>query len=326
MRLSIYTTAIAAAIITGAFAAPARADDASVSAAAGTAGCSKPHPFPSVPRYRSIASGGRSRSYSLHLPSNFSENTPYPVVLGFHGSSSIGLFFEVDTKLSESRFSANKIMVYPNGVGGAWAGANYSEISVDEDLQFVSDLLDDLRAEYCVDESRIYATGMSNGGGFVNTIACSAAGAAFAAFAAASGSFYTDSGGAASAACAPARAPLPLLEIHGAADASVRYAGGAGEGGALPPVAEWLARWAARNACGDGAPASVDLSFGGKVRRERWTCGGAEGVVEHWRVEDMGHCWASTEINFSQIAAGEGPTYIQASRIIMDFFDRFAKP
>lgn len=40
----------------------------------------------------------------------------------------------------------------------------------------------------------------------------------------------------------------------------------------------------------------------------------------------VGHCWASTEINFSQISVPQGPTHIQASQIIMDFFDQFTKP
>jgi poly(3-hydroxybutyrate) depolymerase len=50
-------------------------------------------------------------------------------------------------------------MVYPNGVDGAWAGPKYAKTSVAEDLQFVSDLLADLRSNYCIDDSRIYATG-----------------------------------------------------------------------------------------------------------------------------------------------------------------------
>ncbi|KAL7625382.1 hypothetical protein AAE478_004599 [Parahypoxylon ruwenzoriense] len=322
MRLASYVTAIAAAIAT-AGAVPMGSTSAS-STALGTAGCGKSHLFPGVTQYHGITSSGRDRSYSIHLPSNYSETNPYPVVVGFHGSSSIGLFFEVDSKLSESRFTANKIMVYPNGVGGAWAGANYSEVSVDEDLQFVSDLLDDIRAEYCVDDSRIYATGMSNGGGFVNTIACSTVGSHFAAFAPASGSYYTDNDDRATE-CAPARRPLPVLEIHGGNDASVRYAGGEGEGGVEPDIATWLGRWAERNGCDDGAK-KVEDSFGGDVHHTTWTCGRAEGALQHWKVDDMGHCWASTEINFSQIAAGEGPTHIQASQIIMDFFDRFTKP
>ncbi|KAI1391442.1 carbohydrate esterase family 1 protein [Hypoxylon trugodes] len=304
------------------FTAVVAATAASVVAADGSAGCGKTDAIPDI--YRGLTSSGRLRTYSIHLPSNYSESSPYPVVLGFHGSSSVGLFFEADTKMSEDRFSANKIMVYPDGVGGAWAGANYSEVSVDEDLQFVSDLLDDVRGAYCVDDSRIYATGMSIGGGFVNTIACSAVGDNFAAFAPASGSYYTDDD-AAHGNCAPARNPLPLLEVHGGSDESVKYDGGDGEGGEEPSIETWLGWWAQRNGCDDSTK-SVEDSFDGDVHHTGWSCGGTDGVLQHWKVDDMGHCWASTEINFSQISVGEGPTHIQASQIIMDFFDKFTKP
>ncbi|GAW18343.1 hypothetical protein ANO14919_078180 [Xylariales sp. No.14919] len=182
------------------------------------AGCGKTHLLAGVTTYHGRTSSGRDRSYSVYLPGGYDKSKPYPVVLGFHGSSSVGLFFEVDTKM--------KNHVYLNGVGGAWAGANYSDVSVDEDLQFVTDLLTELRDEYCVDDSRIYATGLttptqhSNGGGFVNAIACSPVGGEFAAFAPASGAYYTDSAGV-TGGCAPARSPLPLLEVHGGSDKSV---------------------------------------------------------------------------------------------------------
>ena len=291
---------------------------------------------------------------------------------------------------------------------GAWAGANYSQVSVEEDLQFVSDLLDEIRAEYCVDDSRIYATGqvippfslapsgpfpipsvsafhgrlgntnmgltgtpliltappahrMSNGGTFVNVIACSSdVGGRFAAFAPASGAYYHPySDGAA---CSPARTPLPMLSIHGGRDTTVPYEGGEGSGGLLPSIPEWLDQWAERNGCADK---TVEDSFDGDVHHSTWACAGsdgaAQGLLQHWKVDSMGelplsltpgisplikapplsfegtfvlvltygqhpgHCWASTEINFSQIAAGEGPTHIQASEIIMQFFDQHTK-
>ncbi|KAI1266456.1 carbohydrate esterase family 1 protein [Xylariaceae sp. FL1019] len=315
-----YFVGILATASASAFAAPAV--NAGVVARA-SAGCGKIQLLPGITQYHGLTSSGRDRSYSVHLPSDYDKATPYPVVIGFHGSSSIGLFFEADTKLSESRFTANKIMVYPNGVGGAWAGANYSEVSVTEDLQFVSDLLTALRNDYCVDDARVYATGISNGGGFVNTIACSTVGGEFAAFAPASGSFYTDNAGV-TGGCSPARTPLPVLEIHGGIDASVNYTGGVGEGGVEPDIQTWLSWWAERNSCTGPA---VEQSFDNDVQHYSWTCGDdVEGLLQHWKVDDMGHCWASTEINFSQISVLEGPTHIQASQIIMDFFDQFTKP
>lgn len=79
---------------------------------------------------------------------------------------------------------------------------------------------------------------MSNGGGFVNTLACSSVGGEFAAFAPASGSYYTDSNGPDNG-CRPAPSHLPLLEIHGGNDKSVPYQGGQGEGGIEPSIPDW---------------------------------------------------------------------------------------
>jgi poly(3-hydroxybutyrate) depolymerase len=134
--------------------------------------------------------------------------------------------------------SLKKIFVYPNGVGGTWAGPSYAKVSIAEDIQFVKDLLVDLHTNFSVDSKRIYATGLSNGGGFVGVIACSDVSAHFAALAPVAGAYYTDINGPNNG-CAPARSPLPLMEIHGGSDKTVNYTGGAGEGGQLPSITDW---------------------------------------------------------------------------------------
>ena len=102
-----YLAGFLAASVTPALAAPA----GTVRARA-TAGCGKRHLLPGITTYHGLTSSGRDRSYSVHLPGGYDKSAPYPVVLGFHGSSSVGLFFEVDTKISESRFSAT--VCYPS--------------------------------------------------------------------------------------------------------------------------------------------------------------------------------------------------------------------
>lgn len=100
--------------------------------------------------------------------------------------------------------------------------------------------------------------------------------------------------------------------------------------------------WAERNDCTN--PPSVEDSFDGDVHHSIWTCQGTQGVLQHWKVDDMGelfeialtdivtngngtgHCWASTEPNFSQLSIGQGPTHIEASQLIIEFFDQFTKP
>ena len=82
---------------------------------------------------------------------------------------------------------------------------------------------------------------MSNGGGFVGTLACSPIGSSlFAGFAAGSGAFYTDLNGPMNG-CNPSRKPLPFLSIHGYSDKTVKYEGGQGDGGLLPAIPDWYA-------------------------------------------------------------------------------------
>lgn len=132
-------------------------------------------------------------------------------------------------------------MVYPDGVNRNWAGASYSTLSIEEDLEFVWDLLAKVRKDYCVDSARIYATGHSNGGGLVNLIACNATvGAEFAAFAPVSGAFYENSDDQGD--CEPARNSTPILEIHGGDDQIIPYDGGKGRGGELPSIPDWYVR------------------------------------------------------------------------------------
>lgn len=201
-----------------------------------TSGCGKSHDNLNSTFPGSVDSGGIQRNYSIHLPGNYSSNHRHPMVLGFHGSQSVGLFFEADTRFNDA--ADGYIAVYPDGIGGAWAGANYSEASVSQDLQFVWDLLADLRREYCVDSSRILATGMSIGGGFVDTIACNnTVGREFAAFAPVAGAFYTDNDDNYED-CKPAK-PVTIMSFHGEEDEEVPYDGGEGSGGELPSIEDW---------------------------------------------------------------------------------------
>ncbi|KAH7397384.1 Alpha/Beta hydrolase protein [Pyrenochaeta sp. MPI-SDFR-AT-0127] len=251
-----------------------------------SSGCGKPAFLPGITQFRFfLKSSGNDRSYSFHLPASYDPNKAYPVVLGFHGSSSIGTFFELDTKMSEKRYSENKIMIYPNGIQGSWAGPSYHKgSSVQQDVQFVADVINDVKNKFCIDEQKVFGVGMSNGGGFIGTIACDPVGSKlFNAVAAHSGAFYTDVDGPSNG-CAPAKA-LPLLEIHGFADVTVKYEGGKGDGGQLPSISNWLEWWVQRNACSSKTEKTLN---DGKVHHYSWTCGGQEGALQHYKVEDLG--------------------------------------
>ena len=136
---------------------------------------------------------------------------------------------------------------------GKWESASYAEKGAD-DLTFISDLLDQLDKNYCIDSDRVYASGKSNGGGFVDMMACSDLGDSFAAFAMASAALYSDTSYRDKAVnkCIKSRA---ILESHGGKDTTVPYTGQSakkGTGGESPDIQDWLSWWARRDGCEKG--------------------------------------------------------------------------
>lgn len=176
-----------------------------------------------------------------------------------------------------------------------WEGPTYATAGV-SDKVFTTDLVNRIKDNYCVDESRVYASGHSNGGGFVGTLACSPGhGGQFAAFAPVSGAFYTDVNGNDS--CHPPRSPMPMFEFHGGSDPIISYDGGNGRGGPLPSIPDWFSRWAGRNGC----TSSNVQDLSGGVHDTKWTCGGKEGNLEHIKSDGHDHSWPGpgSEIDIS---------------------------
>jgi poly(3-hydroxybutyrate) depolymerase len=259
------------------------------------------------------------RSYRLHLPTNYDKNSPsgIPLILSFHGNDKNALNQENLSQFSNEDYNPNAIAVYPNGVDGHWEGAPYANKSI-SDKKFTSDLLDAIEAAYCIDTSRIYASGKSIGGGFTNVLACSPEfGGRFAAFAACSGAFYTGNANNGSD-CHPARSPLPFVEFHGLADDVIPYEGGVKHDASLPPIPSWFERWglnATRNNC-DLKPI-VTPSHSGHVLHYSYTCNGS--ATQHWTIDYMGHDWPSTSYNSDNKG---NTTFINATPLIMDFFSQ----
>jgi poly(3-hydroxybutyrate) depolymerase len=203
----------------------------------------------------------------------------------------------------------------------AWEGVPRAAPKV-QDKRFTTDLLTYLRNNFCIDDSRIYASGKSDGGGFVGTLACSPDhGKDFAAFAAASGAFYTDASDASP--CYLARSPLPILEFHGTADKVIPYVGGHRHKKALPGIPEWLARWAGDGRNGCAIPMSNVTEDGDRVWHTTYLCDGKP-MVQGFLVEGMGHVWPSREYNDGNKGNDFAP--IEGTSIMMDFFRNNTKP
>lgn len=275
-----------------------------------------------------------SRNYTLVIPPNYDGTTPSPLIVSFHGHGDDATVMHSTTQWGDSTINQDYIVAYPQGLPGdkselAWQGAPYAAPGVD-DIGFVEKLLDYLNSTLCIDESRIYANGKSNGAGFVDTLACSSQGSRFAAFSAASAALYTDTSFDGTNSCNATRdgtAPgyrAPWLETHGSADPIISYDGNDGTGGehgVTPPIPSWLSWWARRNGCeesdsGDSVISSGQLTNGTVATVEKnvtsWDCGGNAAVVQGIWLQGLGHDWPSLK--------GSHATIVDGSSLFLDFF------
>jgi polyhydroxybutyrate depolymerase len=178
------------------------------------------------------------------------------------------------------------------GLRGWSTGAPSRDTGNVNDTEFVSDLIDEVARLACIDTTRVWAAGHSNGGGMVTVLACGLPNK-IAAFASLAGAVYNT-------ACSPGGA-VPLIEIHGLADTVVPYDGNATR--AIPDV---LHARAELNGCTDRADAPEPNA---KATRYTWTCPSGSPLV-HIAIPGQGHSWPE-------------PATIDAAQVIYDFVSQF---
>lgn len=178
---------------------------------------------------RKLTVDGIERSWILHLPPGHEVTIGkrWPVVLVFHGGGGNARSIMMMSGMNNKADAAGFIAVYPNGTGraenrftfnGGLCCAYAKENDVD-DVAFVAAILDELDAAFGADPSRVYATGLSNGGILSHYIAANLAGR-ITAIAPVAGTIGID-------APEPAR-PVPVMHIHGTDDQALPIDGGFG--------------------------------------------------------------------------------------------------
>lgn len=187
-----------------------------------------------------MQSAGYARTYRVHTPKDYDPTVRYPVVFSFDGVGGSGSRIESYSGID----SLPVIAVYPDALRGrqgftAWQGAPYS-LKGDYDIQFVRDLLEAIPSNYCTDSTKVFAVGMSNGGGFVALAGCRLPDK-FRAVASVSGAYYTSCG-------ETAQSPS-LLIVHSESDRQVPFDGSSKRG--LPAITQWAKREARERLCKD---------------------------------------------------------------------------
>jgi polyhydroxybutyrate depolymerase len=238
----------------------------------------------------SIVSSGETREYLLHVPESYDPAQPTPLIISLHAGATWPAHQKNLSRWNRLADDHGFIVVYPSGtpvvlnLARVW---RTTPENVMKDIQFISALIDTLEAAYNIDPARIYANGMSLGGGLAFALSCTPSDRiAAVGLVAAAQSLPSDW-------CSGTR-PVPMMAFHGDADPIVPYGGGPlGDPfnpvrPVYPPVRDWVASQAERNRC---ATDVVESTPAADVRRiEFQDCAGGADVVLYTLLGG-GHSW-----------------------------------
>jgi poly(3-hydroxybutyrate) depolymerase len=166
---------------------------------------------------RTMTSGGVERRFQLHVPDAYDGRTPLPVVFALHGLTvnyavvpAVSGFADVEARYDFVAVSPSGRL---NGTTPYWLAAPADD---NYDVTFISDLLDLLATDLCIDTARVFSTGMSNGGQMSSLLACQLSERITAVAPVAGVEFSDQCDGR----------PVPVMAFHGTDDRIVTYEGG----------------------------------------------------------------------------------------------------
>lgn len=275
--------------------------------------CAPARALPTGSTQRTIESGGQTRSFLIHVPPGYDGSTKTPLVLLFHGLGGTPQGVVDTTSMADLADQHDTILVAPLARGRITEWDYRSPITdPTSDLAFVRDLVKELKADACVDTSRVYAAGFSNGSVLALALACDGT-TKFAAYGAVSGPYWSDS--------CRSSPPASIVYFHGLRDKVVPYAGAKTVIGPLPPVNDVMASWAAHDSC---PAASATTTVARHVRHYTWSsCKDGSGV-NVYVVDNGGHRWPGGEPAPSGRVSGVMTQEIDASTLIWRFFEQHA--
>lgn len=115
-----------------------------------------------------MVSSGQKRDYLLYIPKSYDPAKPMPLVITLHTSMSWDSAAMAISQWNSVADENGFLVVYPEGTGRgpkSWEMVGSETPSRMPDVLFIAALIDKLGASYNIDKTRIYANGMSNGGG-----------------------------------------------------------------------------------------------------------------------------------------------------------------
>jgi polyhydroxybutyrate depolymerase len=185
-----------------------------------------------------------------------------------------------------------------------------------DDVAFISTMLDKLSSSYAVDVSRIYATGLSDGGLMDFHLGCRLSNR-LAAIAPVGAEMPT------TMVCTPARV-LSVLMINGTSDPVMPYEGSSGKAGSYATVSaqDSAKTWATLDNCGTKPERSTlppRTKGGTKIQVDTYGCNPGVQVVLY-SIKGAGNTWPGGEQYLPEKQIGKTSTDLDTNEVIWKFF------
>ena len=232
---------------------------------------------------------GLDRYYFIYKPDNLNTNISVPVLFALHGYGSSALSHLTYTNYFSLADANNFIVIYPQGtttdtLSSHWNVGGWTSKSTRKDIEFIDTVIDLIKDKIQIDQTRIYSSGMSNGGYMSYSLACNL-NSKIAAIASVTGSMTPDNFDN----CTPSN-PISVLQIHGLQDLIVPYIGSSGSK-SIPDVIDF---WVNHNACNTEPNRLIKYSNLALVNYDSY-----ENCLNNTNVKlilhpEMGHTWPFT--------------------------------
>jgi poly(3-hydroxybutyrate) depolymerase/4-hydroxybenzoate polyprenyltransferase len=233
---------------------------------------------------------GADRPAEVFFPESNQSNNPIGVLINLHGYSGDSISQTNYTYLKESALAAGLAYIAPDGMmdrsgNRYWNASNaccdFAKSGVN-DVKYIDGLIDEMADAFVLDKSRVYLFGHSNGHFMSYQYLCTSKNP-IAAIAGLAGSMDADP-----AQCSGKTANV--LHIHGDADATISYAGGALFAQSYPSVDEVIKRWSNNNQCTAKPENQLDViatMSGAETSAFPFDC--SKGSLELWKLNGGVH-------------------------------------
>lgn len=284
--------------------------------------------------FRTMKAGGIERTYYYHLPPSYESSKKLPVVFVLHGGGK-GEGDDVARMTGYNALADREgfIVVYPNGIEAQWNDGRRKKTrnggtgNAVDDVGFLSMLIDRIVSEWKGDASRVYVTGLSNGGMMTFRLGCEITpklAAIAPVIANMPDTIYKQ--------CRPLT-KLPVLVMNGTRDPLVPWDGGSvgyigNRRGRVVSTNESVGFWVDNNGCGLSSVRWLpdrDPADRSRVKVSVWSNEKERCDVVLYMIEGGGHTLPGSNIPDRPLLLGRKNNDIDGPEVIWSFFRQYKR-